>query len=308
MDDEEVIHTVDSIFQNADRPELVYVGVGITAKNSKYKKIFIKMSKDNPNIRFTFVKQKKNNLQTLGVGKGRAMAQSLYRNEDYFMQVDSHSYFDKSWDSKILSLFKEAIREVGSTKLVLTCIPPRYRYNTKGKPEKIEPFTRYPVFVPGLFVNSVPRWESEDSLKISNKRIIPSLKANSAFMFGNSEFAKNTGISKDSIFYDEEIVYSINLFGEGFFLAFPNVKDFPISHLDGDSITKGHDRSFFLDYLDKHHSELIHAELKKHYSSFLANPTNKEKIKKYSNYAKIDLKRGYYSVTPSSIPQDFGQK
>ena len=305
MDDEEVIHTVNSIFQNADRPELVYVGVGITAKNSKYKKIFRKMSKDNTNIRFTFVKQKKNNLQTLGVGKGRTMAQSLYRNEDYFMQVDSHSYFDKSWDSKIISLFKEAIKDVGSTKLVLTCIPPRYKYNNKGKPEKIEPFTRYPVFVPGLFVNSVPRWESEDSLKISQKRIIPSLKANSAFMFGNSEFAKNTGISKDSIFYDEEIVYSINLFGDGFALAFPNVPDFPVMHLDGDAIIKGHERSFFLDYLDSKHSNLIHENLQNHYKNFILDPKNKEKINKYAKYAKVDLARGHYSAQPSTIPKTF---
>ena len=305
MDDDEIEYTLKSIFENAKNPNFVYVGVGLTAKKNKYFKLVKKMSKDNPNIRFSFVKQKKNNLKTLGVGKGREMAENLYNNEDYFMQVDSHSHFDDSWDDKIISLFNEAVKKVGDKRVILTCIPPRYKYNQKQKPEKIEPFTRYPVFVSGLFVGTVPMWTSEDSLKTSSERIIPSSKANSAFMFGSSEFAKNTGVSKDSIFYDEEIIYSINLFGMGFALAFPNVKDFPITHLDGDSITKGHERSFFLDYLDNYHSGLIHENLRIHYLEFISDPKNKEKVEKYGKYAKIDLRRGYYSAQLYSIPKSF---
>jgi len=148
-------------------------------------------------------------------------------------------------------------------------------------------------------------WDSEDSLEISSKKIIPSLKANSAFMFGNSEFAKNTGIAPGAIFYDEEIIYSINLFGLGYALAFPNIKDFPIMHLDGDAIIKGHERTFFLDYLDRKHSDLIHENLKNHYSNFISDSRNYEKIKKYARYAKVDLQRGYFSSLPSSIPTSF---
>ncbi len=305
MDDDEIEYTVKSIFENADFPSYVYVGVGLTAKNNKYLKLIKKMSKENPNIRYSFTKQKRNNLETLGVGKGRLKAESLYREEDYFMQVDSHSYFNKSWDSIVLSLFEEAVKKVGDSKVVLTCIPPRYVYDKKEKPKKIEPFTRYPTFVPGFFVGVVPKWGEEDSLKFSLERIIPSPKANSAFMFGKSEFAKNTGIAPDSIFYDEEIIYSINLFGLGYALAFPNVKEFPIMHLDGDAMIKGHERSFFLDYLDRKHSDLIHERLQNHYSNFILDSKNQESIKKYKKYAKVDLQRGYFSSQPFSIPTSF---
>lgn len=305
MDDDEIEYTINSIFQNADRPRLVYVGVGLTAKNSKYLKLVKKMSDKNPNIRYSFTKQKHNDLSTLGVGKGRLKAQSLYQQEDYFMQVDSHSYFEKSWDSRILDLYEDAVREVGDDKVVLTCIPPRYHYDENKVPTRIEPITRYPVFLSGLFVDAVPMWGSDNSLNFSSKKIIPSLKANSAFLFGNSDFAKNTGIGSESIFYDEEIIYSINLFGNGFALAFPNVPDFPVMHLDGDAIIKGHERSFFLDYLDSKHSDIIHENLKKHYQGFVSKPENKEKVSRYAKYAKIDLKRGHYSSQPSSIPKTF---
>jgi hypothetical protein len=305
MDDKEIQHTVESILKNADSPNLVFVGIGLTAKKNETFKIVKGLSKKYSNVRYLFVKQKTNDLSTLGVGRGRYLAQSLYKNEDYFMQVDSHSYFEKSWDSRLISLFEDAIKEVGDNRVVLTCIPPRYIYDKNENPQKIEPFTRYPMFDKGFFVEVVPAWRSEDSLQLSSKKIIPSLKANSAFMFGNSEFAKNTGISPTSIFYDEEIIYSINLFGNGFALAFPNTKDFPVMHLDGDAIIKGHERSFFLDYLSKKNKLKIHENLKENYLSFINNLKNKEKIEKYKKYAKVDPKRGYYSVGSESIPTSF---
>jgi len=304
MDDEEIVHTVNSIFENANFPNFVFVGIGLTAMKSKTFLSVKKMLKKYPNLRLSYTKQKKNNINTLGVGLGRLKAQKLYNGEDYFMQVDSHSYFESGWDSQVLSLFDEAVKKVGDDKVVLTCIPPRYFYENE-KPKRKDSGVRYPQFVDGFFVNVVPMWASQDSLLISSERIIPSSKANSAFLFGDKEFAKNTGIVPTSIFYDEEILYSINLIDQGFALAFPNVSDFPIMHLDGDAEIKGHNRFFFLDYLDQNHSSKIHEKLIKNYTCFVSDPKNKNKIEKYKRYAKIDPKLGYFSSQSGSIPKNF---
>lgn len=305
MDDKEISYTVNSIFENSTNPDNVFVGIGLTAQKSETVRAVKSLAKKYKNLSFSFTKQKKNGVSTLGVGKGRLKAQSFYNNQDYFMQVDAHSHFEKEWDVKVLELFDKAIEKVGDDKVVLTCIPPRFFYNEKGIPTRSEKDTRYPRFVPGMFVGAVPMWQSVNSLELSTEIIIPSPKANSAFLFGNSEFAKNTGIVPTSIFYDEEILYSINLFGRGFAFAFPNVPDFPVMHLDGDQITNGHEREFFIDYLDKKHSDLIHDQFKKNYLSFLEKPENQEKVKKYRDYAKIDLKRGYYSNQADNIPKSF---
>jgi hypothetical protein len=304
MDDEEITYTVNSIFENANHPQNVFVGIGLTAMKSKTLSLVKKISKKYSNVRFSFTKQKKNNIATLGVGLGRLKAQQLYKGEDYFMQVDAHSYFEKGWDDYILDLFQEAVEKVGDEKVVLTCIPPRYVYSGK-KQERLDSGVRYPQFVDGFFVDVVPMWISQDSLQASSENIIPSSKANSAFLFGNKKFAKNTGIVSSSIFYDEEILYSINLFGDGFALAFPNVSDFPIMHLDGDAEIEGHNRFFFLDYLDQNHSKEIHEKLRKNYTSFVSDPKNKDKIEKYKQYAKIDPKLGYFSSQGGSIPKNF---
>jgi hypothetical protein len=305
MDDKEITYTVNSIFENSTNPKNIFVGIGLTAQKSETLRSVKALAKKYNNLKFSFTKQKKNGIKTIGVGKGRFKAESLYNGQDYFVQVDAHSHFEKDWDVKVLDLFFQAKEKAKSEKVVLTCIPPRFHYNEKGVPTRSEKETRYPRFVPGMFVGAVPMWQSINSLDLSKETIIPSPKANSAFLFGDAEFAKNTGVVSTAIFYDEEILYSINLFGRGYSFAFPNVPDFPVMHLDGDQITKGHEREFFIDYLDKKHSDILHSGFKNHYWSFLDNPKNKEKVKLYKDYAKIDLKRGHYSTRSDKIPSSF---
>ena len=134
---------------------------------------------------------------------------------------------------------------------------------------------------------------------------MPSPKVNSACVFGNKKFATNTGINKEAIFYDEEMTQTYNLFGEGFALVFPNFKDFPVRHLDGDVMTRGHSRLFFLDYLDKEHSVLIHKKLEKNYLSFVNDETNKKKINLYQKYSRVDAKKGYFLNTVPFIPKSY---
>jgi hypothetical protein len=305
LDDREIEYTVNSIFNNAKNPQKVFVGIGLAANKKESLNLVKKITKKYLNVKYSYVKQKRNGVETLGVGKGRMRAQMLYDNQDYFMQVDAHSHFEKNWDEKVLNLFKLAVNEVGDDRVILTCIPPRFYYNKQNEPIRSEPETRYPRFVSGFFVGVVPMWQSVNSLDLSKKEIIPSPKANSAFMFGNSKFAKNTGIVPSSIFYDEEILYSINLIDMGFALAFPNVSDFPIMHLDGDQITPGHERTFFSDYLDQKHSDLIHEKFKNNYLSFVNDQKNLKKLQKYKDYAKIDPKRGYFSSQSQEIPKAF---
>lgn len=306
LDDLELEHTITSAFENAKSPSRVYIGVGLLSMYRYTLTRLKKMSKRYPNVSFSYQKQKKNNVRTLGVGRGRRSAELLYRNQDFFLQVDAHTHFEKNWDTFMIEMFEEAVQEVGDDKLVITCIPPVFGYDSNEKPYRTGPDTRYPVFVnDGFFVGVVPQWKSEDSLEVTQKRLIPSPKANSAMIFGNKKFAQNTGISEDAIFYDEEIIYSINLVGDGFALVFPNTKEFPISHLDGDLVISGHERSFFLDYLDGRSFEKMHDILQENYLKFVKDPINALKIEKYKKYSKVDALRGRIHSIPFYIPESY---
>jgi hypothetical protein len=306
MDDLELEYAIASAFENSDNPERIFVGAAVLSMYGHTIKRVKKLSKKYPNLSFSYEKQKKNKAETLGVGLGRKRAESLYSGQDYFLQADSHSYFEKGWDSYLINMFEEAVREVGDDKIVITCIPPRFSYDSEERPQRIDPPTRYPVFVPNdFFVNVVPKWTSENSLEITNKKFIPSVKANSAMLFGSKEFINNTGIGKDSVFYDEELIYSINLIGDGFALVFPNVPDFPVMHLDGDHIIKGHERNFFLDYLEGKSFDQIHERLKENYLSFVKDPKNAKRVDAYRKYSKVDPLRGKVSSQYVYIPESY---
>ena len=307
IDDEELKYSIDYIYNNAKYPERVFVGISLIAKKKKSFKDLDAITKKYKNVTAISHRQKYNDLSTLGVGFNRKRAEELYSGQDYFLQVDAHSFFELDWDERLIGLFEEAVTEVGDDRLVLTSIPQIYGYTNEGEVAAVRsPAVRYPQYVIGeLFVMAVPRWSDMDSLQVSNKRFIPSTKANSAMMFGNKEFAKDPGTQSGSMFYDEEVIYSIELFGRGFALVFPNIEDFPVRHLDGDYTVPGHNRTFMLEYLDEEKNDELHKKLKSHYLSYIDNPDNKEKLDKYKKYAKLDYRRGYFSAQRVQIPESY---
>lgn len=306
VDDEELFYSVKSIYENSKRPENIYVGIYALGNSRKLFKQVKQIAKEYPNVRYIIEKQKKNNIDTLGAGRGRSKSYSLYKNEDYFLQVDSHTYFFKSWDTKMISLFDEASKELNTKKIVLTCIPPIYGYDVN---EKVVRFgnNRYPEWQRGrLYVNAVPAWSDFDVLSSGKyPKFIPAVKACPAMMFGDKNFASDIGVNEDCIFYDEDLVHTYELFGRGVRLVFPNVENFPIAHLDSDRIIDGHDRTFFLKYLDEEHDKKLHEKLKNNYLKYINDPENKEKISKYKSYAKVDPIIGYFSSVEQFVPKDY---
>lgn len=307
QDDEELKHTIDNAFKNADLPERVFVGVALTAMKSKTLKDLKSRSNKNNNIVFDFIKQKRNNLKTLGIGKGRFRAASLYNNQDYMLQIDCHTFLDISWDTKLISFFKEASEHVEG-KIVLSAIPPVYRYccTEHNFPIKSNPESRYPYYENNsFFVNVVPRWTEANVLNKGLKKFLPVSKVSPAFIFGNKDFANNHGIHKDAIFYDEDFTQSVNLFNKDFAFVFPNIEDFPVMHLDSNGIIKGHDRYFFLNYLNANNNDLIHEKLRAEYINFVKNKENLKALEKYRKYSKVDPIKGFFSFKKEIIPESF---
>jgi hypothetical protein len=63
----------------------------------------------------------------IGIGQGRALAHSLYEDEDYYLQIDSHSRFAAGWD-KLLIEDILYYKDQGINKPALTAYPAQYRY------------------------------------------------------------------------------------------------------------------------------------------------------------------------------------
>lgn len=307
QDDEETAYAIDHAFNNARFPERVFIGIALTSMSKKYLKVIETKMKQNPNIRLDYKRQKKNDISTLGIGQGRSRAADLYKDEDFMLQIDCHSYLDKDWDSKLIDYFNEAKEIATKENFVISCIPPMYSYDEEDNVVKIdEPVTRYGTYVnDSFFIQVVPQWTEVDILGLSTKKFVPAHKLNPACVFGDKNFAKDPGICKTAIFYDEDWTQQLYLFDKDFAFVFPNFVDFPVRHLDGNFEIENHRRLFFTEYLSKKENEKIHQNLMQNYLNYVNNPQNQKAIQKYRSYSRADAKRGYFSSNPNFIPKEF---
>jgi hypothetical protein len=87
----------------------------------------------------------KNNIRTINLShyeaKGptwaRYLCTTLMQNEDYFLQVDSHTLFDKDWDAKLIAMVADIKANTSSKDVVLSHYPPLYEdYGNPNRDKK----------------------------------------------------------------------------------------------------------------------------------------------------------------------------
>lgn len=118
-DDQELIKTVEDCLAKSSNNNIINIGIHECYINNKT--IF-----NNPNIKIKYSQAPEN----LGVGIGRYLSNELYSNEDYYLQVDSHTRFRKSWDDLLIDNLHKYI-DTGN-KCILTGYPPGYWYEEDG--------------------------------------------------------------------------------------------------------------------------------------------------------------------------------
>lgn len=120
--DYELPNTINSALQNSSGEYEIYFGV----HHIYYEVDDISIPKI-PNVRLTVSKAPNN----LGMGIGRLIAHQHYQNEDYYVQVDSHTRFMPNWDKNFISKIKE-YQAAGIKKPLLTAYPKNYWYEDDG--------------------------------------------------------------------------------------------------------------------------------------------------------------------------------
>ena len=295
LDDSETTKTIDNLFESASFPERVRVGVVCITKNKKQYKQLLKSTK-NKNVSLKYIKLVAENI---GTGFGRFNAQSMYDNEDYILQVDSHTLFEKNWDKELIGLYEEAKNSLKLDRFVLTAYLGFYSYSPTRKADDRR--ARYPFYNPfDKFSNFYPGWYDRPITENPHK-FLPCVKFNGNFVFGDSNFAKETHVVKESYFYDEEILQGLNLIGNDIAMVFPNV-ELPVTHLYHNFISKdGGKRKSAHNYMNDKEEEISVERAKQKYFEYITDPIRKKHVKKYEKYAKISLKNG--AIINEYIPQ-----
>jgi hypothetical protein len=267
--DSELEHTINTCLNNSVNNITIAIAM---IDNYEF---YLQMKEKYKNVKFLYATKE----EGLGIGKSRILAASMYDNEEYFLQIDAHTSFFKNWDQELIRQFEHAKKITGKEKIVLSGYPPRYeRFHSKLY---ISGVLNYPVFLENEFIlNAIPKWGDKEL----DLEYYPLNKISANFMFSNKHLAKNLGVEINSIFWEEEILQSINLIDNNFILLYPEKKAV-LAHRYQEN--GGINRPHIFDYLNNSYQLIL-----LNYYSFLLNPQNKQKIDKYSKYAKIDLIKG----------------
>ena len=303
IEDKEIVETVKNAFATAENPDRVFIGVSFFDRTED---LFIKVRDlNNKNIVCEYNKLTENSFDQMGTGNGRHRAAKLYSGQDFILQIDSHTLFDKNWDTYLINLFKEFEKLYGNDKFIFTGYPAKYSYTKEGKREFLNHSLFYPYFYPEIFfLNKIPKWDMLDLDKSVSEKFVPCVKFCGGFVFGSKHFAENSGVYKDAVFYDEEMIQSINLIGNDTAMVFPNVDDFPISHLYTADINEhGGDRQYFSNMFNNKFDTMFTKRCVNNYLNYVGNPENNVIVKKYEKYAKINVKKG--AISERYVPKKF---
>ena len=205
--DADCINTVKNIFEQADHPERIRVGL--------CEQITDDLSEVCTPQKFTW----HNNVRRIqiphGEAKGPTMARylcaSLYRGEAYFMQIDSHTRFKRGWDSKSVAMLKAC----PSKKPILSHYPHDLEYLDKPDDEGV------PVLCKSSFnADGVPQLEAV--IKDAGKnRPVPYVSGGFIFGIGSMVTDVPYDPTLDHLFQGEEILHAARLWTHGYDMFSP---------------------------------------------------------------------------------------
>lgn len=118
--DDECHDTVFELFSKANNPDRIYVGV-VQQNKKKEEDCFIKCSECAMRLERGQIRRKDyDHCQARGPTFARYIASQLWRGEEWYLMIDSHTKFEKGWDEILL----KEIEKTGDPNCVIAHYPP----------------------------------------------------------------------------------------------------------------------------------------------------------------------------------------
>lgn len=116
--------TLKSAYNNAKYKKNIFFGV--VDQNYENQREKIKILDFSQQIRYCHVFPN----DTLGVSWARHLVFSLYDNEEYCLQVDSHTYFEENWDENLINQYNQLLDK--SLKPIISTYPYDFSMDDSG--------------------------------------------------------------------------------------------------------------------------------------------------------------------------------
>lgn len=115
--------TINSLFYQAKYPENIFIGV---CEQNMVGETNEKCSVSKPEYESHIRKITLKHFEAKGPTYARYLCSTLWKDEKYFLQIDSHMLFVKNWDEICISMFEDEKQKRGNGKFVLSYYPKGY--------------------------------------------------------------------------------------------------------------------------------------------------------------------------------------
>lgn len=207
--------TVRSIFEEADAPERVFVGI-CQQNDSENDSDCVEGVKGEwkRNIRMIRLAH----YDAKGPTWARYLCSTLWDGEKYFLQIDSHSLFAKGWDTKLIEMIKK-LKKMGIKKPLLSHYPKLYEEHKK------DDRTHIPVICKSFFNDAkMISFEGAQAMNVADGRFIQTAYVAAGMFFAESTFLKEVPFDPNLpyLFVGEEILHSVRFWTNGWDIYTPS--------------------------------------------------------------------------------------
>lgn len=165
-----------------------------------------------------------------GASWARALAMTLYSDEEYFLQIDSHTCFDRNWDITMIDTIETISKTSGNPKIIVSTRPFAFEVQQDGTIKKNRFTATTLKLVPNSntidLANPVVLFSCEDSKEM---RDIPGFQVSAAFLFSRGSLVEEVPYDPFMYFHGEEQNFSIRAYTHGWDIWHPNMC--PVYHL-----------------------------------------------------------------------------
>lgn len=207
--DSQLTITIDSLLANQSGENVVIIGACMQDTEENYNDF---KYKDHPNVRIKFIPFQ----EAKGVGFARNLIQQeLFQNEDYFLQIDSHSRAIKNWDKILIN----QINSCPVHKVVLSTYP--NGFDVFDEKELFFENNTCPYLKIHYINEETGKIQATSAGIVKDKNMLGFWVA-AGFLFTRGNWAKEVIYSKEFYFTGEEDYLSVMSYVKGWDVYVPN--------------------------------------------------------------------------------------
>lgn len=204
-EDPGLLKTIDQCLNNAKYPEEIVFGLALMYKNLP----------DLSNIKNKKIIHKYDPENRPGLVNIRNKLKEAFSDEDYFLQIDSHTNFMQNWDTELINDLQNIQSRFGSNSLISKGVNAGAGILKDVDPDYIKHDTKWsynPEINNALSaLHIVPAYNSEYPEEYSRN-----FYASGHFLFADKNFINNIRFDDVSEFIQEEVFLSFLIFIQGF--------------------------------------------------------------------------------------------